>query len=229
MTAARTSPTRSDDSGGPDGPRDAGDPRDPGDRSVDGRRLRRDRNRDAVVDALLALYGDGNLDPSSAEIAERAGLSPRSLFRYFDDIDDLCRAAIAEQQRRVEHLFTVDVADGADLETRIAALVEQRVSLFEAITPGASVMRLRAPFQPILTDELAHSRSMLRKQVRTLLADELADLDADAATALASAADVLCSFEAHQLMRHAQGHSRARTVAVLTDGLHHLVRGALGR
>lgn len=43
----------------------------------DGRHLRRDRNRDAVVDALLALYGEGNLDPSSAEIAERARLSPR--------------------------------------------------------------------------------------------------------------------------------------------------------
>ena len=49
--------------------------------TVDGRRVRRDRNRDAVVDALLTLYGEGNLEPGSAEIAERAGLSPRSLFR----------------------------------------------------------------------------------------------------------------------------------------------------
>ena len=57
----------------------------------DGRRLRRDRNRTAVVDALLDLYGESNLRPSTAEIAERAGLSHRSLFRYFDDFEDLCR------------------------------------------------------------------------------------------------------------------------------------------
>ena len=40
--------------------------------TVDGRRVRRDRNRDAVVDALLTLYGEGNREPGSAEIAERA-------------------------------------------------------------------------------------------------------------------------------------------------------------
>ena len=55
----------------------------------DGRHARRDRNRLAVVDAMLELYVEGNLDPSSDEIAERAGLSPRSLFRYFEDLDDL--------------------------------------------------------------------------------------------------------------------------------------------
>ena len=37
----------------------------------DGRRARRDRNRDAVVDALLELYHEGRLDPSSDEIATR--------------------------------------------------------------------------------------------------------------------------------------------------------------
>ncbi|HRE00682.1 MAG TPA: TetR family transcriptional regulator, partial [Ilumatobacteraceae bacterium] len=61
---------------------------------VDGRRGRRDRNRDAVVDALLTLYHDGVLEPSADAIAEQAGLSARSLFRYFDDLDDLQRAAV---------------------------------------------------------------------------------------------------------------------------------------
>ena len=52
----------------------------------DGRRARRDRNRVAVVDSLLALYAEGDLNPSTDAIALRAGLSPRSLFRYFDDL-----------------------------------------------------------------------------------------------------------------------------------------------
>ncbi|HQZ33105.1 MAG TPA: TetR family transcriptional regulator, partial [Ilumatobacteraceae bacterium] len=67
----------------------------------DGRHARRDRNRLAVVDAMLLLYAAGNLEPSSDEIAERAGLSPRSLFRYFDDLDDLVRVAISRQYERL--------------------------------------------------------------------------------------------------------------------------------
>ena len=61
---------------------------------IDGRRASRERNRDAVVDALLDLYREGNLSPGADAVAERSGLSRRSLFRYFDDLDDLCRAAI---------------------------------------------------------------------------------------------------------------------------------------
>ena len=68
---------------------------------TDGRNQRRDRNRDAVVTALLELYREGQLGPSAEEIAARAGISVRSLFRYFDDVDALVRAAIARQQ---EHL-----------------------------------------------------------------------------------------------------------------------------
>ncbi|MBV8463124.1 MAG: helix-turn-helix transcriptional regulator, partial [Acidimicrobiales bacterium] len=67
---------------------------------TDGRRRRRLTNRGTVVDALLDLYREGNLRPSTDEIAERAGLSPRSLFRYFEDVDDLAGAAVNRAQLR---------------------------------------------------------------------------------------------------------------------------------
>src|SRR3546814_17871460 len=76
--------------------------------TTDGRSLRRDRNRMAVIDAVLALYDSGNLAPSSDDIAERAGPSVRSVFRYFDDVDDMLRAAIGPQQDRLEPLCTLD-------------------------------------------------------------------------------------------------------------------------
>src|SRR3546814_12280183 len=73
--------------------------------TTDGRSLRRDRNRMAVIDAVLALYDSGNLAPSSDNIAERAGTSVRSVFRYFDDVDDMLRAALGRQQERLEPLW----------------------------------------------------------------------------------------------------------------------------
>src|SRR5688500_3891186 len=76
---------------------------------VDGRRLRRQQNREAVIDALIELFEEGSYTPSSAEVAERAGISPRSLFRYFDDVDDLNRAAVDRHIDTHRALFEIEV------------------------------------------------------------------------------------------------------------------------
>lgn len=185
----------------------------------DGRRLRRERNRDAVVDAMLALHRAGNLDPSSAEIAEQAGLSPRSVFRYFDDLEDLARAAISRQQQRALPLVQLTVDRQAPLAERVATVVEQRLALFDEIGATAAVARLRAPFQPVIAEELQQGRAFLRTQIRRVFAPELGVLPAARAGALLAAADVLLSYESYALLRHDQGLSRPKAAAAMVEGL----------
>ena len=189
----------------------------------DGRHARRDRNRLAVVDAMLQLYAEGNLDPSSDEIAERAGLSPRSLFRYFDDLDDLVRVAIGRQHERLLPMARLDVSVDAPLGQRVARLVAQRLRLFEKIASVGIVSRVRAPFQPLIASELAISRSFLRRQIEQLFEPELSAHDpADAAGALA-AIDVLTSFESLHLLQHDQQLSPARIEATLVRAITRLL------
>ena len=145
--------------------------------TTDGRQLRRARNREAVVEALLDLYRDGNLRPSSEEIAARSGLSPRSLFRYFDDVDDLIRAAIRSQEARALPLVPIAAEPDDPLDTKVSALVAQRFRLFDAVGHAAAVSRLQSPFQPLLAAELTQNRKFLRSQVRRLFAPELAGMD----------------------------------------------------
>lgn len=182
----------------------------------DGRRLRRDGNREMVVDALLDLYAEGCLRPSAAEVAARAGCSPRSLFRYFADLDDLCRAAVQRQLDRARPLFELDVAPAAPLADRIEAVVRQRLELFGTVAPAATVIRLRAPFLTSLAVELRRNRAMLRHQLGQVFAAELGAMaDPDAAATLA-ALDVVCSFESVHLLREDQGldlESAAATMA----------------
>jgi AcrR family transcriptional regulator len=178
--------------------------------TTDGRQLRRARNREAVVEALLDLYRDGNLRPSSEEIAARSGLSPRSLFRYFDDVDDLIRAAIGSQEARARPLVTIAARPDDPFDARVVALVEQRFRLFGAVGQAATVMRLQSPFQPLLAAELMQNRTYLRSQVRKLFAPELAAMDDALAVRALAAADVLTSFESYQ---HLVGH-RAMTATV---------------
>ena len=182
---------------------------------LDGRRLRREQNRDAVVDALVGWFEDGVYEPSSAQIAERAGLSPRSLFRYFDDVDDLNRAAIAQQLATARPLLDPRVGPDDPLRLRVERLVDARIRLYDAITPGARAARITAHRHPLVAKQVADSRAYLRDQIRLLFRRELAGDRA----ALLPALDALCSFETFELLRADQKLSRAKVAAALTRAL----------
>jgi AcrR family transcriptional regulator len=185
----------------------------------DGRRARRDLNRRAVVDALLDLYREGRYDPSSTDIAMRAGLSPRSLFRYFDDVDDLARAAITVAQDRARALLTVAATSTDPLERRIECLLEARANVWDTVGPAARVSRMRAPLQPVIAAELTQARAYLRKQLRELFAPELAALGPGRSPAALATIDVLCSFESYDLLRNDQRLSRPRAISALAAAL----------
>jgi TetR/AcrR family transcriptional regulator of autoinduction and epiphytic fitness len=117
---------------------------------IDGRTARAERTRDAVVDALLALIGEGDLRPTGARIAERAGVSLRSVFQHFEDLESLLAAAVARQVGRISELFGPLPTDGP-LGERARALVDQRATLYEFITPTRRAAVLREPFSPTLS------------------------------------------------------------------------------
>ena len=186
---------------------------------VDGRRLRRDRNRDAVIDALLALFESGSYQPTTDEIAERAGLSPRSLFRYFDDVDDLNRAAVDRQLTEARPLLELDVSADAPTAEKIDRLVTQRLRLWEAIEPAARAARLNAHRRPVVATQLVEGRAFLRRQLRELFAPELRGERA----AHLGAIEVLTSFESYELLRVDQRLSRPKTASTLTGALRALL------
>lgn len=187
---------------------------------IDGRRLRRSRNRDAVVEALLALVDRGDLDPTIAQVADEAGISARSVFRYFDDVDDLVRAAIQRQQERLAPLMARRVDPSLDRTARLAAFVEHRAELLEAMGNVGRLARLRAPVQPLVAEELARIRSVLREQVRVTFGPELGD--GRAATLRLAAADVACSFEAFDSLVRDHRLSRADAAAAMALSLRSL-------
>ncbi len=185
--------------------------------ATDGRQLRRMRNRDAVVEALLDLYREGNLSPNAEQIAARSGLSPRSLFRYFEDVDDLIRAAIHRQQTRAVPLVLIEATPDLPFQARVTALVDQRFRLYDAVGNSATVARLRAPFAPLVDDMLRRNREFLRSQMANLFAPELAGMEGSAA-ALA-AADVVTSFESRRLLLDDQGLTPSQAKVVMAGAL----------
>ena len=58
----------------------------------DGRRLRSERSRKAMIDAALELIEDGNYAPTAKQISACAGVGIRSFFRQFEDMDQFFAA-----------------------------------------------------------------------------------------------------------------------------------------
>ena len=181
----------------------------------DGRRLRREQNREAVIDALVELFEEGRYQPSSAEIAERAGLSSRSLFRYFDDVDDLNHAAIERQLAKARPLLAIGVGPDAPTAEKIRHLVAARVKLHETTAHAARATRASAHRRTVIAAQLHDGRSYLRHQIERLFAAELDGAE----TTLLPAVDALCSFETYELLRHDQGLSRPKVTAALVAAL----------
>jgi TetR/AcrR family transcriptional regulator, regulator of autoinduction and epiphytic fitness len=133
---------------------------------------RSERTRAAVVDALLALINQGKLRPTGREIAEEAGVSLRSVYVHFDDVEQLfCEAAVRHHER-MEALYTPWHVDGS-LDERVAALVERRRAIFEQ---GSQVRRaavLQEPFSPVLGRVLDIGRHALRAEIDGVFAAEL--------------------------------------------------------
>lgn len=176
---------------------------------IDGRAARREANAEAVIDAMLDLIAEGNLRPGAAEIAGRSGVSARSLFRYFDDLDALARVAVERQTSRKDHLFQ-PLEGGGPIAERVARLVDHRLALWAEVGPTVKAAWLRAPFQPAFAEGLAHRREQLAAQV----ADLLPEADADQRVAI----DLLTGFEALDRLsgeRRAAAILRAAVLALL--------------
>jgi TetR/AcrR family transcriptional regulator of autoinduction and epiphytic fitness len=96
----------------------------------DGRTVRAERTRQALVDALFALLDEGELRPTAERIAKRAGVSERSVFQHFPDREALFEAVARQQYERVfSGLEPVDSSD--PLPERLDAFVAQRSRLLE--------------------------------------------------------------------------------------------------
>jgi AcrR family transcriptional regulator len=197
------------------------------DDAVDGRRLRRDRNREAVVQALLELYRAGNLTPSTDEIAQRAGISARSLFRYFEDVDTLVRTAVERQQEHLATFYEVSARPDQPLEERIERFVTDRARLLDAMGPVGQLARSIAPRQPRVAAELGRIRAVLRSQLVDVFGTELAEVPAGERDVVLASLDVACSWEARQLLRQDQRLGKAAAARATALAIHRLL-GASG-
>jgi len=163
--------------------------------------------RRLLVESLLDLVDAGATAPTNQQIAERAGVAVRLVFRHFRDTEGLVVAAVALQAERHRWiLFAVPPRGPPDI--RIRALCRQRRLYFERLTPIYRVARRRSDAAAALRGLLAEDRARMHLQLAGTFAPEMADRG-DEADDLLDALEQATGWEAWRARRDGQGQTPA--------------------
>jgi len=189
----------------------------------DGRTVRAERTRQALVDSLLSLLDEGQPTPTAAAIAARAGVSERSVFQHFPDREALLEAVAREQYDRV--VPTLRPVDSTlPLPDRIEQFVKQRARLYEQIGGVRRAGLLLEHESNSVAGWLAAARQQKAVEVERVFLRELDALAADEREPLRAALVMVCSWSAWDSWRTHQRLSVARSRATLQAALRALLR-----
>jgi TetR/AcrR family transcriptional regulator of autoinduction and epiphytic fitness len=191
--------------------------------SRDGRTVRAERTRQALVDALFGLLEEGELRPTAERIAERAGVSERSVFQHFPDREALFEAVARQQWERV--IREVEPVDSSrPLAERIDAFLGQRARICEQVTPVLRAGRLFEHESDVAAGWLTSARRATANEVERVFRRELQQVEggerAVLLAALVSASSWLAweGYRAHQRLGVERARAAMRTtVEALLD------------
>jgi AcrR family transcriptional regulator len=190
----------------------------------DGRIVRGRNNRRRIVAAMLELVRAGRISPSAEEVAERAGVGLRTVFRHFDDMDSLYREMAEAMRNELQPIVAAPFAS-RDWRGRLGEMVDRRARLFERAMPfknAADVHRHRSVF--------------LRKDYETMRSAERSALEAALPATLKNnenetffeALDQALSFSTWQHLRRDQNLTQAQARQTVEYTMRALI-GAVGK
>ncbi len=185
-------------------------------RRTDGRVRRGADNRRKIVAAFIAFIREGELSPTAEDIAARADVGLRTVFRHFEDMERLYGeiAVVIEAEVRpiADRPFASKTWRG-----RLDELLVRRAELFERIMPFRIAADVHRHASPQIAERqrefVALQRGYLLKALPASIARHPARLEA---------LDLATSYEAWRRLRHEQQlppAEAAKTMALLVQAL----------
>lgn len=170
--------------------------------AVDGRSARALRTRKAIVDAVIDLIQEGEIKPPAPRIAEKAGVSLRSIYQHFEDLEALFAAAHARYTERLLAIVVEIPAEGT-FDQRLDAFIDQRTHLLEFITPARRAALLQEPFSAQLREGTKRVLVIARAEVARLFRCELESLNEAERQEVLYATDMVSTWSAWETLRTA--------------------------
>lgn len=183
------------------------------------------RRRVRALDAFIDLVLEGHLPPTAEQVAERAGISKATFFRYFESLNAMRYDAGARMLERFPLLHVAEPGLGP-LRDRIERFVSLRVELWEKVHLLARLQRTMVLQDPDAARMVDRVREMMVDQVRQHFAPELRERSAAQRDDAAMLIAMITSLESWEQLRNTYGRSPLQTrrawgraiQAILGDG-----------
>lgn len=179
-----------------------------------GRQSRSVRTRDTVLSAFLALIEEGDISPTADRIAQRAGVSLRTVYHQFDDLETLHQLAGERLFARIQQI-AAPTDPTWPLSRRVDAFVRYRVAVYDVLHPLSSAARLREPFSAALRANRDQMLQLGEANVRLAFTPELAALTPGHAQRVITAISLATNWSAWYALVEELKQERTEAVAVM--------------
>ncbi len=194
----------------------------------DGRQSRTARSRLAICEACLDLVQEGELQPSADQIAERSGVSRRSIFNHFADLAELYDAVVEVGMQRCAPLLE-EISERKPVSHRVERLVHARSRFLEVTAAFTRALTAQALVGPAADQAQRVSKNALRLQhqdVERLFGRELVGLSPPERAEILEAMSAAMSPLLWEHLRRSRGNSISRARAVMKRTLTSILRDA---
>lgn len=176
---------------------------------TDGRRLRSRDSKRKIVTAMLGLVREGRIAPTAEEVAQRANVGLRTVFRHFKDMESLYAEMSVAISEKVAPIIDEALAND-DWVSSLQQLVARRARVYEVVMPyrvAADVLKFQS------TTLLTHHRQIVsdeRKRLLSVLPQTVLDDQA-----LIEALEAILSFDMWNQLRNDQRLSASEANGVV--------------
>lgn len=197
----------------------------PGSDTLDGRRQRTIKTREAIISAIISLQEEGdsaNPGPATAAaIARRAGVSLRSIFMHFPTQETMTLAVMDELEPRLTKELVTQTPSGT-LRIRVDDFVKRRAVLLDTLVAYRRSAAALSP-NPTIGARRRRIRHRLKEEVAVVFAPEFACHAPRERRLLLDAVSVLCESESWDSMRRYYDRSGKGACDVLRLGIEKLL------
>ena len=187
---------------------------------VDGRTVRREKSRQRIIDAMIRIVSEGEVEATAENVARLAGVTMRTVFRHFDDMESLFREILWDMQAQVDALH-VEPNPDQDWREEQEQLILRRTARFEKFLPRGEAAQALRHRSAVIDEDAKHWSRRMRRVIKKILPDHLA-----AHPMAFEGIDALLSWDMWIRLRRDQGLSARRAAGVVRAAVAAILRDA---
>lgn len=184
---------------------------------ADGRVNRSVVTRQKIVSALTELIYEGSLSPTAEQVAKRADVGLRTVFRHFDDMDSLYREINSDLEAQLMPMQGIRLV-GDGWEERLLNFIQIRSELYDRIAAMHLAGQVHRHNSAYVNENVVRAVKVQREQLTRILPEPIRQN-----VTLFEALDLLISMDSWIRLRRDQGLSFSHALDVVRFGIRSLL------